>query len=117
MVVNRDFRGMTPSGMKFTTMAGMVGGGNQTPGFLGVSKHYMGSKKFFKAEGGLKRIVWLPKMLKEEIAERVKPICEEMGMPDFLDMVADETVGETEEEVFAFLEAKGHPAFSMDPLM
>jgi acetyl-CoA synthase len=56
-------------------------------------------------------------MLKEEIAERVKPICEEMGMPDFLDMVADETVGETEEEVFAFLEAKGHPAFSMDPLM
>jgi acetyl-CoA synthase len=117
MVVNRDYRGMTPSGMKFTTMAGMVGGGNQTPGFLGVSKHYMGSKKFFKAEGGLKRIVWLPKMLKEEIAERVKPICEEMGMPDFLDMVADETVGETEEEVFAFLEAKGHPAFSMDPLM
>lgn len=65
----------------------------------------------------MKRIVWLPKMLKEEIAERVKPICEEMGMPDFLDMVADETVGETEEEVFAFLEAKGHPAFSMDPLM
>lgn len=117
MVVNRDYRGMTPSGMKFTTMAGMVGGGNQTPGFLGVSKHYMGSRKFFKAEGGLKRIVWLPKMLKEEIAEHVKPICEEMGMPDFLDMVADETVGETEEEVFAFLEAKGHPAFSMDPLM
>jgi len=117
MVVNRDYRGMTPSGMKFTTMAGMVGGGNQTPGFLGVSKHYMGSKKFFKAEGGLKRIVWLPKMLKEEIAEHVKPICEEMGMPDFFDMVADETVGETEEEVFAFLEAKGHPAFTMDPLM
>ncbi len=117
MVVNRDYRGMTPSGMKFTTMAGMVGGGNQTPGFLGVSKHYMGSRKFFKAEGGLKRIVWLPKMLKEEIAEHVKPICEEMGMPDFLDMVADETVGETEEEVFAFLEAKGHPAFTMDPLM
>ncbi|MFV9689382.1 MAG: acetyl-CoA decarbonylase/synthase complex subunit alpha/beta [Desulfobacteria bacterium] len=117
MVVNRDFRGMTPSGMKFTTMAGMVGGGNQTPGFLGVSKYYMGSRKFFKAEGGLKRIVWLPKMLKEEIAERVRPVCEEMGMPDFLDMVADETVGETEEEVFAFLEAKGHPAFTMDPLM
>jgi len=117
MVVNRDFRGMTPCGMKFTTLAGMVGGGNQTPGFLGVSKHYMGSKKFLKAEGGLKRVVWLPKMLKEEIAERVKPICEEMGIPDFLDMIADETVGTTEEEVFPFLEEKGHPALTMDPLM
>ncbi len=117
MVVNRDFRGMTPCGMKFTTLAGMVGGGNQTPGFLGVSKHYMGSAKFLKAEGGLKRVVWLPKMLKEEIAERVKPICEEMGIPDFLDMIADETVGTTEEEIFPFLEEKGHPALTMDPLM
>lgn len=34
MVINRDSRGMTPCGMKFTTLAGMVGGGNQTPGFL-----------------------------------------------------------------------------------
>ncbi|MFH1674749.1 MAG: acetyl-CoA decarbonylase/synthase complex subunit alpha/beta [Pseudomonadota bacterium] len=117
MVVNRDFRGMTPCGMKFTTLAGMVGGGNQTPGFLGVSKHYMGSTKFLKAEGGLKRVVWLPKMLKEEIAERVQPICEEMGIPDFLDMIADETVGTTEEEIFPFLEEKGHPALTMDPLM
>ena len=117
MVVNRDYYGMTPCGMKFTTLAGMVGGGAQTPGFLGISKHYIASKKFFKAEGGLKRITWLPKNLKEEIAERIKPICEEMGIPDFLDMVADESVGMTEEEILPFLEEKGHPAFTMDPLM
>ena len=117
MVVNRDSSGMTPCGMKFTTLAGMVGGGNQTPGFLGVSKHYICSRKFLLAEGGLKRVVWLPKMLKEEIAERMKPICEEMGIPDFSDMIADETIGTTEEEIFPFLEEKGHPALTMDPLM
>ena len=117
MIVNRNFMQMTPCGMKFTTLAGMVGGGNQTPGFLGVSKHYICSRKFLKAEGGLKRVVWLPKMLKEEIAERMKPICEEMGIPNFSDMIADETVGTTEEEIFPFLEEKGHPALTMDPLM
>ncbi len=117
MIVNRDFMGMTPCGMKFTTLAGMVGGGSQTPGFLGVSKHYIGSRKFLKAEGGLKRVVWLPKMLKEEIAERLKPICEEMGIPDFLDMIADDTIGTTEEEILPFLQEKGHPALTMDPLM
>ncbi|MBU4259324.1 MAG: CO dehydrogenase/CO-methylating acetyl-CoA synthase complex subunit beta [Proteobacteria bacterium] len=117
MVVSRDFMGMTPCGMKFTTLAGMVGGGNQTPGFLGVSKHYICSRKFLMAEGGLKRVVWLPKMLKEELAERMKPICEEMGIPDFPDMIADETIGTTEEEILPFLEEKGHPAFTMDPLM
>lgn len=117
MVVNRDSRGMTPCGMKFTTLAGMVGGGNQTPGFLGVSKHYICSKKFLLAEGGLKRVVWLPKMLKEEIAERMKPVCEEMGIPNFSDMIADETIGTTEEEILPFLEEKGHPALTMDPLM
>ncbi len=117
MIVNRNFMKMTPCGMKFTTLAGMVGGGNQTPGFLGVSKHYICSRKFLKAEGGLKRVVWLPKMLKEEIAERMKPICEEMGIPNFPEMIADDTIGTTEEEIFPFLEKKGHPALTMDPLM
>lgn len=117
MVVNRDFMGMTPSGMKFTTLAGLVGGGNQTPGFLGISKHYISSRKFLKAEGGLKRVVWLPKMLKEEIAERVKPVCEDIGIPGFFDMIADETVGITEEEILPFLQEKGHPALTMEPLL
>ena len=117
MVVNRDYIGETPSGMKFTTLAGMAGGGAQTPGFMGVSKHFMTSKKVFKAEGGLKRIVWLPKMLKEEIKEKLMQRCEEMGMPEFYDMIADETVGTTEEEVLAFMKEKGHPALEMEAAM
>lgn len=117
MVVNRDYMGETPAGMKFTSLAGMAGGGAQTPGFMGVSKHFMTSKKVFKAEGGLKRIVWLPKILKEEIKEKLIQRCEEMGMPEFYDMIADETVGTTEEEVLAFLKKVGHPALEMETAM
>ena len=114
MVVNRDFLGMTPSGMKFTSLAGMAGGGAQTPGFMGVSKHYLTSRKLFMAEGGLKRVVWLPKMLKEELADKLKARCEEIGMPEFFDMIATEEQGTTEEEIMGFLKEKGHPALSME---
>jgi acetyl-CoA synthase len=117
MVVNRDYMGETPSGMKFTSLAGMAGGGAQTPGFMGVSKHFMTSKKVFLAEGGLKRIVWLPKILKDEIKDKLIQRCEEMGMPEFFDMIADETVGVTEEEVLAFMKKVGHPALEMEAAM
>jgi len=114
MLVNRDYMGMTPSGMKFTTLAGMVGGGAVTPGFLGVSKHYICSRKFMKAEGGLKRVVWMPKMLKDELRERLAVRAEEENLPGFLDLIADEEVGTTEDKVLAFLQEKGHPALTME---
>ena len=117
MAVDRDYSDMTPSGMKFTTLAGSVGGGNVTPGFVGHSKYYITSRKYVSAEGGLKRVVWMPKRLKEEIRERFEKRAAEMGIPDLLDRVADETVGKTEEEILAFLEQKGHPALTMDPIM
>ncbi|MBW6519860.1 MAG: CO dehydrogenase/CO-methylating acetyl-CoA synthase complex subunit beta [Desulfoarculaceae bacterium] len=114
MVVSRDFLGMTPSGMKFTSLAGMAGGGMQTPGFMGVSKHYMTSNKLFKAEGGLKRVVWMPKMLKEEISEKLQEVCKNIGMPELYDMIATEEQGTTEEEIYKFLKEKGHPALEME---
>ncbi len=117
MVVNRDFMGMTPSGMKFTTLAGMAGGGAQTPGFMGVSKHFMTSPKLFLAEGGLKRIVWLPKMMKEEIKDKLIERCKEIGMPELYDMIATEENGTTEEEILAFLKKVGHPALTMEAVV
>ncbi len=117
MVVNRDYMGMTPSGMKFTSLAGMAGGGAQTPGFMGVSKHFLTSPKLFLAEGGLKRVVWLPKMLKEELKDKLIARCQDIGMPELYDMIADETVGTTEEEVLAFLKKVGHPALAMETVM
>ena len=117
MTVDRDFNDMTPCGMKFTTLAGAVGGGAQTPGFLGHSKYNITQRKFLDADGGLQRIVWMPKMLKEEIEGRLKKRSEEMGIPDLLDMIADETIGMTEEEILPFLTEKNHPALSMDPIL
>jgi acetyl-CoA synthase len=116
MTVNRDFTGMTPCGMKFTTLAGSVGGGSVTPGFVGHSKHYIGSKKFIMAEGGIKRLVWMPKMIKEEIMDRLKKRSAEIGIPNFPEMIADETIGTTEDEILPFLTEKGHPALSMPSL-
>ena len=117
MTVNREFAEMTPCGMKFTTLAGTIGGGISTPGFVGHGKYNTCQRKFLIGDGGLLRIVWMPKMLKEEIADRLKARAEEMGVPDLLDMIADETVGTTEEEILPWLEEKGHPALKMDPII
>jgi len=117
MTVNRDYTGETPCGMKFTTLAGTIGGGMSTPGFVGHGKYNICQRKFIIADGGLLRMVWMPKSLKEEIADRLKARAEEMGVPNLPDMIADETVGVTEEEILPFLQEKGHPALSMEPIM
>ncbi len=117
MVVDRDFAGMTPSGMTFSTLAGMVGGGVQTPGFLGVGKFYLGSDKFISAEGGLRRLVWMPSQLKERLRPMLQAQAEKIGEPDLLDKIADESVAETEMEVAEHLEKVSHPALGMDALI
>ncbi|MCX5695612.1 MAG: acetyl-CoA decarbonylase/synthase complex subunit alpha/beta [Candidatus Omnitrophica bacterium] len=117
MIVHRDFSGMTPSGMSFTTLAGSVGGGVQTPGFLGVGKLYILSKKFISAEGGLERLVWMPKELKELLGDKLKRRAQEIGQPDLLEKIADETVATSSDELLAFLEKVKHPALNLEPLM
>jgi acetyl-CoA synthase len=117
MVVNREYAGMTPAGMKFTTLAGSVGGGAQTPGFLGVGRLYLTSKKFISAEGGLKRIVWMPKELKEALADKLKARAKEIGELAFLEKIADETVATESAELMKFLEKVKHPALTMPPMI
>ena len=117
MTVHRDDAGETPCGMKFTTLAGVMGGGASSPGFVGHSKFNITQGKFILGDGGLLRMVWMPKSLKEEIKERLIKRGTEMGVPDLIDKIADETVGLTEEEILPFLQEKGHPALSMDPLI
>ena len=117
MAVNREHSGMTPSGMKFSTMAGMVGGGLQTPGFIGISKYFIGSKKFIKADGGLERLVWMPKALKEEIRDLLEERAKELGLDDLLDKIATEDDAETEEQVMEWIEKVKHPVLEMEPMM
>jgi len=118
MIVNREFAEMTPCGMKFSTLAGTVGGGNQTPGFIGHSKHYINSRKFIAAEGGIRRIVWMPTMLKEEIKDAFIQRAEEFGLggEEFLARIADETTAATEEEVLEFITKAAHPVSSLESM-
>jgi acetyl-CoA synthase len=116
MVVYREYPGMTPSGMKFSTLAGTVGGGVQTPGFIGHSKHYIGSPKFISAEGGALRIVWMNRALKEAMEPVLRAVGGRHGLDGFFDMIADETVATTEEEVLDYVTKKNHPALSMPSL-
>ncbi len=116
MIVNREFPGETPVGMTFSTLAGSVGGGQQTPGFMGVGKVFLTSKKFLYAEGGFKRLVWMPKELKELLKDDLVKRFKEQGVPDLLDKIADETVATDAAGVKAYLEKVGHPAITMEDM-
>ena len=125
VIANREYAGMTPVGMTFGELASMTGGGVQTPGFMGHGRHFIASKKFMSAEGGFQRIVWMPKELKDDVAERLnKAAFEKYGIENFTDMIGDETimvdgvsVAEDAEKLYQFLSEKGHPALGLDPLM
>jgi len=116
MVVDRDFVGMTPVGMKFSTLAGQIGGGIQTPGFVGIGKLYLSSPKFISADGGQKRIVWMPKQLKEEVGERMIKQLEAMGLSDLFDKIATEQDAEDPDALMEYLQKVAHPALEMDPM-
>ena len=118
IVVNREYKGMPPAGMTFGELASCTGGGVQTPGYMGHGRHFISSKKFIAAEGGIERIVWMPKELKDDVAERLNKTAKELyGIDNFTDMVADETVTTDCEELLNWLTEKGHPVLGMEPLM
>jgi acetyl-CoA decarbonylase/synthase, CODH/ACS complex subunit beta len=117
MVVNREYKGMTPSGMSFSTLAGTIGGGAQTPGFAGISKNYILSERFLQGEGGIERLVWMPAQLKEELKIRFEKKLKDQGKAGFFEKIADENAATTIEDLTVFLERVNHPALTMKPLM
>jgi len=116
LVISREDYGMTPIGMTFSTVMGVIGGGHQTQGMMGIGKYYLTSPKFIKAEGGIKRIVWMSKNLKEEMREELSKVCQREGAPNLLDSIADGSIT-TIEELVPFLEQRHHPALGMEPLL
>jgi acetyl-CoA synthase len=116
MVVSREDTSMTPAGMTFSTLAGVAGGGLQTPGVMGVGKFYLVSPKFIYADGGFKRVVWLSSVLKQTMADELKVVAEREGDTDLIDKIADERNVTTVDELLAWLEEHNHPALVMDPI-
>ena len=116
MIVDRDYTGMTPVGMTFSTIAGQVGGGLQVPGFIGIGKLYISSNKFISAEGGHQRIVWMSKELKEEVSPRLKERLKQDGVADLFTKIATEEDAEEPDKLVTYLEKVSHPALEMEPM-
>ncbi|MCB8967847.1 MAG: CO dehydrogenase/CO-methylating acetyl-CoA synthase complex subunit beta [Ardenticatenaceae bacterium] len=117
MVVSREDTGMTPAGMKFSTLAGMAGGGVQTPGVMGVGKYYLLSPKFISADGGFKRIVWMSRNLKESMADELRAVAQREGIPNLLECIADSSSVTTVEELEVWLKEKKHPVLEMGTMV
>ena len=101
-VVHREFKGNTVVGDTFSHMAGETSGGKQVEGRLGTGLEQLRSPKFIQADGGRKRIVWLPK----DIKERYKEAFQADGVYDKI--ATEEDVKDTD-ELLQFLERVGHP--------
>ncbi len=113
MVVSREDTEMTPMGMKFSTLAGMAGGGVQTPGVMGVGKYYLLSPKFISADGGFRRIVWLSKNVKDDMRSELEAVAEREGVPGFVDKIADAESVTSVEELENWVQEKNHPVLDM----
>ncbi len=59
----------------------------------------------------------MPKILKEEIRDRLQERAEEENVSDLVEMIADDEVGITEDEVLRYIKEKEHPALSMEKVM
>ena len=116
MAVNREFQGDTPVGMTFSTLAGNVGGGQQTPGFMGVGKVFLTSRKFLAADGGFNRLVWMTTDLKNQMGNEMKSVFEEKGLTDLFDKIADETVATDPVDIRSHMEQVQHPALGMEEM-
>jgi acetyl-CoA decarbonylase/synthase complex subunit beta len=100
-LVHRDFAGNTVVGVPFSTMAADTSGGRQVEGFLGLALEYLRSPKFLQADGGLRRLVWMPKEIKERYKEAIPA--------DVYDKIASEEDAKNVDELIAFLDKVGHP--------
>jgi acetyl-CoA synthase len=116
IVISREDPDMTPAGMKFSTLAGMAGGGIQTPGVMGIGKYYVTSPKFIQADGGFKRIVWMSKFIKDTMTEELQAVAEREGIPDLIDRIADGSTVSTVEELVDWVHEKEHPVLEMGPM-
>lgn len=100
-IVHRDFVGATITGESFSRMAGTTSGGRQVEGSLGLALEYLRSPKFIQADGGLYRVVWMPKDIKERFKDVIPA--------DLFDKIATEDNAKNADELTAFLEKVGHP--------
>ncbi len=117
MIVERDYEGMTPSGMNWEMLYELVAEGAPLPGFMGHSKRALHRDKFISAEGGWQRIVWMNYTLREELRPALEALAADAGLAGFVDSIATEKVGLTDEAILDWMQTCAHPALAMDPMI
>lgn len=95
-ILHREFQGNGPTGISFSAMAGDVSGGTQHEGYVGIGIEYLRSPKFFIADGGFNRVVWMPKALKERVKSAIPD--------DLYDKIATEDEAKNVDELSEFLQ-------------
>jgi len=100
-IVHRGYKDVTVNGLPFSTLADSTAGGRQIDGFHGISIEYMRSPKFLQADGGWKRVVWMPKEVKERVKNFVPA--------ELVDKIATEENAKTIDDLKAFLKEQAHP--------
>jgi acetyl-CoA decarbonylase/synthase complex subunit beta len=100
-IVHRDFQGLTVIGQSFSRIAGATSGGKQIDGACGMALELIRSPKFFQADGGLRRVVWMPQEIKERYKDAI-PV-------DLYDKIATEKDVKDVAELGQFLDRVGHP--------
>ncbi len=100
-IVDKDFKGNTPLGLDFKSILYQVSSGAQLEGFAGIGYGYLKSPKFLQGDGGWKRVVWLPKALKEKIYSYIPR--------DIRDKIATEEDAVDIDGLIKFLKQRNHP--------
>ncbi len=117
IAVDRNYTGMTPLGMDFSTLSDLAKSIPPNPGFMGISRKYILSGKFILAEGGLRRLVWVSKELKLLLGKSLRKIAYDIGEPTLLEKIADEDIASTLKPLLDFLRKVKHPALYMSLLL
>jgi len=100
-IIHRGYKDIAVNGLPFSTLADSTAGGRQVDGFHGISIEYMRSPKFLQADGGWKRVVWIPKEVKERVKDFIPT--------ELVDKIATEEDAKTIDELKAFLKERNHP--------
>ena len=116
MTVNRDFMGMTPLRDEVYD-AGRYG---RRRGDAGIPRPQQVQYRPEQVADGRRRTFASgldAQDAQRRARDRSQKRCEEIGIPNFIDMIADETIGMTEDEILPFLEEKKHPALTMESIL
>ncbi|MBR5995588.1 MAG: hypothetical protein IK026_03305 [Eubacteriaceae bacterium] len=114
IIAYKDYDGTVPGNIaSYDEAAHTADRGETAEGIEGVSADFLVSGKFMNASGGVKRIIWMPKSLKDRLGVRLDKISDD---GNFSYRVSDETRSTDFERIAVLAGYQNHPAYLMEKL-